>query len=376
MTETADVVVIGGGILGAAVAYELGRRGAGRVVVLEAEAGLNRHSTGRAGSYFIPMYDSDAFAALAQESLAFLREPPDGFAEGHLLGREGAVIATVQPDTAALQAEIAKAESLGIPVRAMDGAEIRAMVPIARVELITGAAFYPGAGEIVAAALAGGFARGAAQSGARFATGRRWTGLRRRGDAVAGVTTSAGDIACGHVVNAAGAWCGEVGRAAHALPIRFEVTRRHMIAVALPPAHRGQVWPFFRCPSIPLYFKPEGGELVASPMDQGEDEPGDCATDAALVDRTAAALRAHTTIPVAEVARAWAGHRVFAGSHLPVIGPDPLLRGFHWAAGLGGAGIMAAPAVGRIVADGIGGMPATSPAALASLPDRSAPRPG
>lgn len=370
-TDTAEVVVVGGGILGAAVAFELGRRGIRDVVVLEAERELNRHSTGRGASYFIPMYDSDAFAALAQASLPFLRDPPEGFAPREVLGRQGAVIATVKPDTAALQAEMAKAESLGIPVEAIGGAAIRELVPIARVEPITAAAFYPTAGEIDVPALADGFADAARRGGARFVTGLRCTGIVTRNGRVAGVATGAGEIACAHVVNAAGAWCGEIGRAAGALPIPFEVTRRHIVVTRLPPELRGRTWPFFRCPSIPLFHKPEGEDLVASPMDQVLDAPGDCATDPAQVARTLKALAAYTTLGAPSAGRAWGGHRVFAESHLPVIGPDPALPGFHWAAGLGGAGIMAAPAVGAIVADGILGLAAASEAAKASAPERS-----
>ncbi|MDB5592885.1 FAD-binding oxidoreductase [Enterovirga sp.] len=351
MVDRADVVVVGAGILGLAAAFELAQSGLA-VVVLEAEDAGGRHSTGRSAAYFIPMYESDAFTEFAAASLPFLQQPPGGFSDRPLLGREGAVIATSLADTTQLEGEMARARELGVEVEALDGAEVARLVPIARAERITGAAFYRGAGEIDIGALVAGFADGARRFGARIELGRGWTGTLTTAGRVIGVSTTRGEISCGHVVNAAGAWCERVGRASGAAAIPFTVTRRHVIQLRLPDHLAGRTWPFFRCPSVPLWCKPTGAALLASPMDEEVDEPGDCRIEPGQIEAVTRSVRDYTTL-LGEPERAWAGHRVFSGTKVPVVGPDPTLSGFHWAAGLGGAGIMGSPAVGQRVRDGI-----------------------
>jgi choline dehydrogenase-like flavoprotein len=139
------VVVIGGGILGAAVAYELAARGERDVLVLEAEPALNLHSA----AYYIPMYESLAYASLAKASLPFLKNPPEGFSDRPIFSQDGALIAAIEGHGDGVKAEMAQAQALGIDVKAAGAAEIRELVPVARTELIEAAAYYPEAGEIL-----------------------------------------------------------------------------------------------------------------------------------------------------------------------------------------------------------------------------------
>lgn len=351
--DAVEIVVVGGGMLGAAVAYALCERGLRDVVVLEAEDRPGRHSTARSVAYFIPMYESSAFALLAKASIAFLREPPGAFAARPILDERGALVASTEAGVQALEHEIDEARALGVPIIEVERAEIRDRVPIVRADLLAKAAFYPTAGEIDVDALFRGFIDGARREGARFMTHCRFVGARISRGAVTHAMTSRGPIACRHIVNAAGAWAGEVGRASHAMAIAFDALRRHIVSIDLPAEHAAAQWPFFRCPSIPLFCKPAQGRLLASPMDAQPDAPGDCQVRPAMVAATLAAVTRYTTLQADRAASSFAGHRSFARSKLPVVGPDTTIEGFHWAAGLGGAGIMAAPAVGRIVADGV-----------------------
>ena len=116
------VVVVGGGILGAAVAYELAERGQRDVVVLESEPALNRHSTGRSAAYYIPMYESLAYASLAKASLPFLKNPPAGFSDRAIFSQDGALIAAIEGHAAGIKSEMAQAQSLGIEVRSAGAA--------------------------------------------------------------------------------------------------------------------------------------------------------------------------------------------------------------------------------------------------------------
>ena len=357
--ERADVVIVGAGVVGAAVAYFLTELGIRDVVLLEAEDVLFRHSTGRNAAYYVPVYESPMISGLTVDSLPFLRDPPAGFSDAALLGTEGAIIAAGPQQLAEHEADLAMARELGLQVETLTPRQIVQLVPIARPEHAAAAAFYREAGPIDVNALAMGYVAGARRRGARLLLGRRVTGVVVANGRVARVRTGAGDLACGALVDAAGAWAGELAAMAGASPIPIQPTRRHMIAVKLPPEHSQARWPFFRAPSVGLYFKPEAGRLLASPMDEDPEPPGDCATDEIQIATVADALDTYTTLQVRHIERAWAGHRSFAPDRLPVLGPDPRLGGFFWAAGLGGAGVMTSPAVGHLVAASIaGGNPA------------------
>ena len=352
------VVVVGGGILGAAVAYTLAVRGESDVVVLEAEPALNLHSTGRSAAYYIPMYESEAYASLAKASLNFLKNPPSGFADRPIFSQDGAVIAAIEGRSAGVIDEMNQARTLGIDVQKIEGPQIKELVPIARPELIEAAAFYPDAGEIDVDLLAEAYRRGAMERGVTFLLATSLRGVKIDRGKITGVTTSAGDISCEHIVNAAGAWAGEIARLVSPDASPMIVLRRHLLKTRVSGDWPDARWPFFRCPSLPLYYKQGAGELAFSPMDAEPDSPRDCPIDPAHIAATIASLNKYTTASVkADNVSAVAGHRVFGPDHGPVVGEDPSVSGFHWAAALGGSGVMAAPAVGDLVASGVLGAP-------------------
>ncbi len=370
--ERARIVIVGAGICGAATAYFLARAGETNVVVLEAEDAFNRHSSGRSASYFVPMYETRLLARLAQLAEPFLDSPPEGFAPYPLIDRRGAVVAAGESDLAAFRAELATARELGIPVEEIDPGRIPGLIPIARPQGVAAAAFYPGAGAMDCNALSMGYIGQARHAGVRFAMNRRFTGAEVRGGCVVGVTTSAGPIACDILVNAAGAWAGDVAALAGATPIAVEPRRRHVICVALPPEHAQARWPFFRCPSLPLYFRPEAGQVLASAMDAEPIAPCDCPTDELALAIAADALAAHTTLRFNRIASSWAGLRVFSPDGVPLVGWDPALEGFLWVAAVGGTGIQSSPAIGQLAADVLLGRAARDPALAVMDPARFA----
>jgi D-arginine dehydrogenase len=352
--RSAEVVIVGAGIIGAAAAFALAQRGVTDVAILEQEDMPNRHSSGRNASYYLPMYDTPCFSALAQASMPFFLSPPDGFTEAPMFEPRGAVIAEIAG--VQLAAEIDEARSLGIAVESLTPDEAGKLIPILKTDWFASAAYYPGAGPLDVHALSMGYLKAARRAGVRVEAHQRVLGICAEHGRVLGVETASGFLACRTVVNAAGAWAGHIGRLAGARPITLVPHRRHIVSLPLGLDLAGQTWPFFRCPSLPVYMKPEGTQLLASRMDATADEPGDCIGDDLEIAAVADAVATHTTLPVRRVTRAWAGHRTFASDDAPVIGPDPLVDGFIWAAGLGGAGVMASPVVGQLVADAITGI--------------------
>jgi D-arginine dehydrogenase len=370
--ERARIVIVGAGICGAATAYFLARGGETDVIVLEGEDAFNRHSSGRSASYFVPMYETRLFAQLARLAEPFLHAPPEGFAPHPLIDRRGAVLAAGEPDLATFRAELAIARELGIPVEEIDPARIPQLIPVARPRAVAAAALYPGAGALDCNALSMGYVGHAKRAGIRFVLDRRFTGARVRGDRIAAVETSAGPIACDIVVNAAGAWAAGVAALTGAMPIACEPRRRHVICVPLPSEHAHARWPFFRCPSIPLYFRPEAGQVLASAMDAEPIAPCDCPTDELQLAIAAANLEANTTLRFRRIEASWAGLRVFSPDGAPLVGWDPARAGFMWVAAAGGTGIQSSPAVGQLAADILLGRRRPDPVLAAMDPTRFA----
>jgi D-arginine dehydrogenase len=365
---SARIVVVGAGILGSAVAYALASQGESDVLVLESENTYDQHSTGRSAAYFIPMYESVAYAVLSKASIDFLVNPPKDFSETPIFRRDGAVIAAVNGKEESVISEIAEARGLGMDVTRLDGVQIKELVPAVRVDKIAVAAHYPDAGEIDVNALTSGYRRGALKAGVRFETGRTYLGAKTEKGRIVSALTNSGDIACQVIVNAAGAWVGEISEHSGGTKIAPLVLRRHLLKARISGVSSDARWPFFRCPSLPLYFKLSDGEIAFSPMDADPTPVGPCALDKQKVEATLATLNTYTNLKVdPQTVRAVAGHRVFGSDHQPLIGRDPQIEGLFWAAGMGGAGIMASSAVGMMVSAEILGKPSPIDGRASSL---------
>ncbi len=366
--KNARIVIVGSGILGSAVAYALATRGETDVLVVEAEKEFDKHSTGRSAAYFIPMYESIAYAALSKASLDFLTNPPEGFADTPIFRRDGAIIAAPAGAEADIVKEIADSNLLGLNVKELDGSQIQGFVPAIKAGKINMAAYYPEAGEVDVNCLSASYRRIAQQAGVEFATNATYHGAKLKDGRITAALVNSTAINCEIIVNAAGAWAGYVGRVSGASVINPLVLRRHLIRARIENFSKKLCWPFFRCPALPLYFKLSHGELVFSPMDATPTYVGPCVLDQNKVVETIATLKAYTNFEINSASvRAVAGHRVFGPDKQPLLGPDPRLAGFFWAAGMGGAGIMASSTVGDIVSAEILGLPAPVDYSLSAL---------
>ncbi len=346
MTESADILVVGGGIAGVSVAYELVGQGAS-VLVLEAEDQLAYHSTGRSAALFISNYGPPSVRALTAASRTFFMTPPAGFAEHALVRPRG--ILTVAGFGREHEIEALLADGAGVAAISMD--EVLDMVPLLRRERLAAAAYEAEAREIDVHALHAGYVRALKARGGRIQTSARVLGLSRRGgDWIA--ETTAGTYTAPVVVDAAGAWADEVAALAGLQPLGLVPKRRTAIIVDGPgDACDSSTWPVVADVGHSWYFKPEpGGKLLLSPGDETPMPPCDVRPDeldiALAIDRFEQAVE----LPVQRVEHSWAGLRTFAPDGTLIIGEDPRADGFFWLAGQGGYGIQTAPAAARFAA--------------------------
>jgi D-arginine dehydrogenase len=347
LPETADLIVIGAGIAGAAAAVHLA--GQRRVIVLERESQPGYHSTGRSAALFTETYGNRAIRTLTGAGRAFYLAWAEGFAAHPILKPRGALMFAMPGQERQLDEAWAELSSLDPRVRRLDAATAREMVPVLRPECVVGAIYEPDAMDIDVHELHQGYLRRLRQRGGRIVTDAEVRSLAHsRGSWVA--STPAGDFAAPIVVNAAGAWCDVIAGLAGLPPIGLVPKRRTALTIAPPPAIDTGHWPMTLDIAETFYFKPDAGKLLVSPADETPMPPCDVQPEeldvAIAIDRLVRA----TTIEVTRVERRWAGLRSFVADKTTVCGFDPLAEGFFWLAGQGGYGIQTAEGMARCAA--------------------------
>jgi len=352
--RTADVVIIGGGIVGSSIAYFLTAAGCKRVLVIERESSQGKGSTGKSmggvraqfatpvniqmSLYSIPFY------AAFDEQLGY----PCGYrAQGYLF------CATNDQHMAYLRANYECQLRLGLrEARLISGDDIRSMFPQLRGDDIVGGTFCPTDGFVDPYSAMIGFMSWAADHGAELWKNTLVTSIQKDASGITGIETSRGWVSTRMIVNCAGAWAGSVGEMAGVnLPVE---PLRRMLVPTEPFDQFPHSAPMIIDMSNGFHFRPEGlGFLLA--WNDPEETPGYKADfDPAFVEKIL--TRAADRVPAfANVAvnpkRAWAGLYEMTPDHHPILGPTPDVPGFFLANGFSGHGVMHAPATGKILSD-------------------------
>jgi D-arginine dehydrogenase len=348
-----DVVVIGAGLAGAATAYALSRLGGLKVVVLEREKQAGRHASGHNAAMVRQAVARAALIPVLAEGARFIRTPPPEL-RGLSYRRCGSLILTAGDDARRLRSTMPALRAQEVQTAWMTPSDVPSFVPLTEGACLDGALYSVDDGVVDVAALLEGYLRQARAAGTGLEFEQEVRAIRCEGGAVRAVETSRGDeIETRVVVNAAGAWCGELGVLAGAAAIPLRPTRRHLMVT---PSMRDVLgsWPIVWDDSHALYFRPESGGLLLSPCDETDCQPGEPPTDPTALEELAGKLsRWMPRLAGIAVQRTWAGIRTLTPDGNFVIGEDPVVRGFFWCAGLGGHGVAASAAVGRLAAGAI-----------------------
>jgi len=342
-----DFAVIGAGIAGASVSYELQARGS--VLLLEREPLPGHHTTGRSAAFLVESYGNDVVRRLTRGGRHFLEKPPDGFAPHPLVHPRPVVWIARDDQRKSLAAALAGGRESGADLHELDPVRARELCPALRDDYVAGAVVEPNAMSIDVAGLLDAFLRGLRHRGGEIVTRAEVTRIARADD---GWEIAAGErsVRAGVVVNAAGAWCDAMGRLAGARPLGLRPLRRTIITFDPPPGSDIRTWPCVIDADEQFYVKPEGAQLLASPCDETPSEPCDAVAEDLQVALAVDRLQRATSLEIEHIRRRWAGLRSFVDDRSPVIGVDPDLPGFYWLAGQGGFGIMTSPAAARAAA--------------------------
>jgi D-arginine dehydrogenase len=340
MRDRCDVLIIGAGIAGSSIAYELAAQR--DVVLLEREAQPGYHSTGRSAAMLSATYGAPPVRALARASYGFFAAPPPGFAQTALLSPRGMLHLARQDQLAALEAASSPA------LRRLDPAAVCDLVPLLDPAYVAGGLLEADAMAIDVAALHQGYLRGVRRQG-RLVTDAEVRAIARTADGWR-IESTAGTFRAAVLVDAAGAWADGVAGIAGVAPIGLVAKRRTAVLIEPPAGLDPSAWPMVIDLDERFYIKPEGGMLLVSPADETPVAPCDVQPEEIDLAHAIARYEEVTGRTVRRIGHRWAGLRSFVADHLPVVGPDPDVPDFVWLAGQGGAGIMTAPALARIAA--------------------------
>ena len=378
MTDAADVVIVGGGVIGSAVAFELVQRQM-RVVLID--KGLPGRATSASAGGLWPLGEAVGLGCgviyqksrsneegtvglhpgvLPQEFQHFLVRSNSLFPELALRLREcSGVDIEYEPGTGLIfliyeEAERHWVKELRASVPMADGVELLTPAEVHRIEPhltsdLLGAALLSGEYQVNPMALAEGLKRAAIQGGAEFRPDTIVRHLERRGDRITGVVLDNDRISCHTVVNAAGAWAGQLAASVDIdlpiIPVRGQV----VLTVGLPSTLRG-------CLSTSACYlaqKAHGEVLIGSTTEKvGFDVS---VTSQAITSMCRGAVRAVPMLRRVGVKRVWAGLRPGTPDELPILGGVPQVTGYCNATGGFRTGIVASPLTGRIVAQSIVG---------------------
>ena len=342
-----DFIVVGAGMVGASVAYELAR--SARVCLVEGETRPGLHSTGRSAALFAPSYGGREIRAITRASRAFFDSPPAGFSEHPLLRPRGSLYIARADQRTRLDQMVAAIRASGGTVAMIDAHEAVARVPLLREGYLAAAALDTAAMDIDVNALHQGFLRGARASGADLFTASPVTQVQRR-NGVWCIDLSGAQVSAPVLINAAGAWADEFANLCGAKGLGLQPLRRTAMLIDAPEGIDLRQWPAVIDTDEQFYFKPDAGKLLLSPADETPSHPCDAQPEeldiAVGVDRVQAALN----LEVQRISHRWAGLRTFSPDRAPVVGFDAERAGLFWCAGQGGYGIQTAPAMARTAA--------------------------
>jgi sarcosine oxidase subunit beta len=356
MTETADILIIGGGVMGASVAYHLAKQGGGRVVLLERQA-LCNGTTGRSGAIVRQHYSNDFTVRMAKDSLVVFQHFADLVGGDCGFITTGMLVLANEQGTASLRANVHMQQEQGVNTKLIGASEVSEVAPGYNGEGVALACYEPDAGVADPMATTYGFAQSAREQGAIIREGVAVTHILQQKDHVTGVRTVEGDIRAPIVVLAANVWSRQLAEAlAIALPLT--PTRHPMVALRRPNDFGGRQG--FHAVGLDIrhqiYLRPDLGEvtLVGSTEDViTASDPDHYAQGLSEEEITRFRTMAGASIPA--LARAvprggWAGIYDDTPDYHPILDQLAACEGLYCAVGFSGHGFKLSPVVGQWMA--------------------------
>ena len=348
LPDRADVVVVGGGVIGTSIAFHLAEAGVDVCLVERAE--LASGSTSRAAGGIRAQFSDPLNIAIGMRSIdAYERfgERPGAEID---LRQVGYLFLLDRPeDVEAFERSVALQAEHGVPSRFVSLEDAHELCPIAGLDGVLAATFSPRDGHASPEAVVQGYAAAARGHGASVVTACGVTGIDLGGDTIRGVRTDHGIVKTEVVVCAAGAWSPELARTVGIeLPVVPVIREVGYTGPAELPDHIPLTVDF----STGFYFHREGPGLLFGMADRAQEPGFDMPSDPSWLERvTEVAEQRLPRLLELGIAGGWKGYYEVTPDHNALIGEDPRISRFLYATGFSGHGFLQGPAVGEIVRD-------------------------
>ncbi|HEX3467176.1 MAG TPA: FAD-dependent oxidoreductase [Candidatus Elarobacter sp.] len=355
MTRTATCAVVGGGVVGASVAYHLAARGVRDVVVLDRASDAGAGSTGRATGGFRVQFAGATevrLSLLAREQLRRFADETGGdcgfVAAGYLW------IADDDAQLGALRAALRVQRENGVDDAVeVDAATVAQLNPHLRRDGVRGGTFCPSDGFIRPLQILDGYRRAAERLGVRFAWDAEVVDFARARDGrITTVCTTHDEIAVASIVDAAGAWAGRVAALAGVeLPVK---PLRRQVAVTVPTGALPATMPMTIYPGDGFHLRVRDGRVLLLLPSPGGDDPFDTGVEAGWIAGVTRVARERVpALAAVEIDRGacWAGLYEMSPDGRAILGAAPNVPNFYLVNGSSGHGVMHAPALGALLAE-------------------------
>ena len=352
--QTADVVLIGGGIVASSIAYHLTAAGCRNVLVLERESALGKGSTGKSMGGVRAQFSTPLNIKMSMYSIPFYATMEErlGYESGYR--PQGYLFLATRPSHLEyLTTNIKCQHKMGLgTVQMLSSSEIKDRYPQMNCDDVLGASFCSTDGFVDPYLAMTGLMDKAKEQGATVRKSAEVVAIDTDGKGVCAVHTAQGPIATRVAVNCAGAWSRQV---AAFVGLDLPVTPlKRMLVPTEPFADFPHTAPMIIDMTNGFHFRPESLGFLLAWNDAEEISDFDTNFDESFVEKVL--IRAAERVPCFEnlavnPKRCWAGLYEMTPDHHPVLGPSGEVKGFYFANGFSGHGVMHAPATGKVLAD-------------------------
>jgi sarcosine oxidase, subunit beta len=352
--QTAEVVIIGGGIVGSSIAWHLTHAGCKNVLVIERETSQGKGSTGKSMGGVRAQFSTPVNIQMSLYSIPFYAKfeevvgyPADYRPQGYLF------LATKDSHLAYLRDNFARQQKLGLTTtRLLPADEIRAMLPQLRSDDVLGGSFCSTDGFVDPYSVMNGFMTSAIEHGATLWKKTEVTGIAKDQQGAFRVETTRGEVSTRMVVNAAGAWAAQIAKFLDVdLPVE---PLRRMLVPSEPFSDFPHSSPMVIDMSTGFHFRPEGRGFLLAWNDPDETSGYKTDFEPSFIEKilmhAADRVPAFENLPI-NPKRAWAGLYEMTPDHHCILGPVQAVPGFFLANGFSGHGVMHSPATGKILSD-------------------------
>ena len=351
MTKNADVAIIGGGIIGASIAYHLAARGVKKIVVFEREEALGTGSTAKCAGGVRLQFSTTANVEMSRLSIAAFDRFEDEMGEAIDFERNGYLfVLTEERDFEMFRDNAEKQRELGVPVEVLTPEEARDIVPVLTIDDLVGATFCGADGIANPHAIVQGYAKNARKLGVEIVRSSEVTSMEVDGGRVRALRTEDDRWEMDWVVNAAGPWARGVGAMAGVdIPVD-PVKRQYFITKPLGWVPDG--FPLLIDWGSGVYMHKESGGMLIGESDPNEPPSFNQQVDwEFLAEVTAHAIARVPRVEEAEIQSTVAGLYEVSPDHNAILGTVPELENFVCANGFSGHGMQHAPAVGLVTSE-------------------------